>query len=82
MAEHTCHTTTPSPFIHTIVCPTGEHPTGWQHMPGPHKMCTTCAESRGSGDTHDTTTEHTHQWTYGYMVRTCWCGAAERATLR
>lgn len=24
--------------------------------------------------------KHTHQWTYGYMVRTCWCGDMERAT--
>lgn len=40
---HICHEgLVPPHHNHTLTCPTGEHPAGWQHMPGPHKQCVVC----------------------------------------
>lgn len=39
--NHICHASEP-PHDHAVMCPTGEHAGGWQHVPGPHKMCDIC----------------------------------------
>ena len=42
---HVCHNGEIEPFPmfgHSFMCPTGEHPRGWQHSQGPHAMCTLC----------------------------------------
>jgi hypothetical protein len=39
---HVCHAEPMPGHMHATVCPTGAHPTGWQHPTGDHKMCTIC----------------------------------------
>jgi len=40
--HHICHATPIPMNEHMTMCPSGEHPTGWQHVPGPHKTCDIC----------------------------------------
>jgi len=37
---HVCHPFPAPANMHALNCPTGAHPGGWQHMPGPHHHCT------------------------------------------
>lgn len=42
LAAHRCHLDPLPNGVHALVCPTGQHPGGWVHPPGPHKMCKDC----------------------------------------
>lgn len=42
--NHRCHSSPIGNHQHGLICPTGEHPMGWQHMPGPHNMCSACGK--------------------------------------
>lgn len=39
---HRCHVGAHPSGMHAVWCPTGEHPGGWQHIGGDHRMCWDC----------------------------------------